>query len=65
MWARRVPPGVNKLSNRTEELSSLFPPVYPLHIIIVKGVKLWNELDEDMHTIISVYCFKRMLTKCT
>ena len=26
VWARRVPPGVNKWSNRTEELSSLSPP---------------------------------------
>ena len=26
VWERRVPPDVNKWSNRTEELSYLFPP---------------------------------------
>ena len=27
VWVRRVHPGVNKWSNRTEELSSLFPRI--------------------------------------
>ena len=31
--------------------------------ISVKGVKLWNELEEYMHNIISVNCFKRMFKK--
>ena len=38
VWERRVPPDVNKWSNRTEELSSLFPQYIRYNVVPVTRI---------------------------
>ena len=41
VWERCVPPDVNKWSNRTEELSSLFLPYIHYNLVPVTWIAFW------------------------
>ena len=47
VWERRVPPDVNKWSNRTEKLSSLFPPYIRYNLVPVTRIAFRRDEEED------------------
>ena len=72
VWERRVPADVNKWSNRTEELSSLFPPphISATHILLwilssnsvqyddlISSVQCINEQPKKLRTVNSFKLF--------